>query len=676
MKLSEIYILLNNGDYKTVTVELKKLNKAYRDGNTQITDAEYDRLIESVKLVNPENEIFTSGVIETLDEVDSDRKETLKYPMFSLDKETSLSDIQKWIVNKGLPLTTKLVITAKYDGISILKDENTNLAWTRGDGVEGETVHSHYAKLCDTGMRLDKFSIGEMIIPKPVFASRTFYRDNGEAFKNARNMIAGLKNSDTISEDLKYAKHVRYGFADDNFTQDKSTQLNVISIFFNFLPFEIRQANELNIDELNELFFEWGKEYDIDGLVLDIDDKDIRSNLGRERNNNPAYSRAFKNPEWSTVNSVKYRGIEWNLSKTKALKPVVLLEPFDVEGVTISRVTGYNAKFIKENSIGAGSVLSCVRSGGVIPKIVGIVKNGKLNLPTVCPSCGSNLEWNENGVDLVCNNVNCGEVKFQKLAFFFVRFKIEGFAEKTIKKFYDAGYDTVGKILSMSAFNIQSLEGMGNLSASKILKEFDEKIKSAPFEVIGHASGCFENIGSRKLKMINDGLKDMTDYTGQHFNFFKSCFFMLDFRSLDSMLKFDEVRKELVGKLNSISGMSTKTSENFLDGMLCFGKFMDDLDDMVQISDEPKVKKEEPKNNNTNMKNVDLTERVFVFTGFRDSELKSFIESCGGVVKDDMTKATTDLLTKNEDSTSSKAKKAQAQGAKVTQVDTFKNSVK
>lgn len=76
------------------------------------------------------------------------------------------------------------------------------------------------------------------------------------------------------------------------------------------------------------------------------------------------------------------------------------------------------------------------------------------------------------------------------------------------------------------------------------------------------------------------------------------------------------------------------------------------------------------------MKNVDLTGREFVFTGFRDAELKNFIESCGGVVKDDFRKSTTDLLTKNEDSTSAKAKKAVAQGAKVTQVDNFKNSVK
>jgi len=673
MTLSEIYIALNNGDYKTVTVEIKKLNKAYREGNTQITDPEYDRLLETVKFVNPENEIFTSGVIENV-EVDSDRKETLKYPMFSLDKESSLGEIHKWLINKGLTLSTLLVCTAKYDGISILKDEDTCLAWTRGDGVEGETVHEHYKKLGDTAQRMNIYTIGEMIIPKPVFASRIYYRDNGEAFKNARNMIAGLKNNDKVSEDLQYAKHVRYGFASEDFTKNKTEQLDFISKYLSPVPYKVFRADKLDVDELNELFIEWGKEYDIDGLVLDIEDKDIRKNLGRERNNNPAYARAFKNPEWSTINEPEYKGIEWNLSKTKAIKPVVLLDSFDVDGVTISRVTGYNAKFIQENQIGEGSVLQVIRSGGVIPKIIGVVKTGKLALPTVCPSCGSYLIWNENNVDLICANTNCGEIKFQKLAFFFVRFKITGFAEKTIKKFYDAGYDTVGKILSMNLSNIQKLEGMATLSATKLLKEFDEKVKSAPFEVIGHASGCFENIGSRKLKMIVDGVKEIVTDSIDFSNFQKGLKEM-DFALLENMLKYAKVKKTVIDNLNTINGMSDKTSENFLEGLLCFGKFMSDLD--VQISDEPKVKKEQPKNNtNTNMKNVDLTGREFVFTGFRDAELKDFIEKCGGLVKDDFRKTTTDLLTKNEDSTSSKAKKAHAQGAKVTQVDVFKNSLK
>ena len=682
MTTEVIYLALKEGDYKTVTTEVKKLDKAYRDGDPLISDPEYDRLIDTIKIVNPENEIFVTGQIQT---VNSDRKEELQFPMYSLDKEKYVELIQKWLSLKGLPQTTVLICTAKYDGISILKDEELRLAWTKGDGVYGESLKLHYEKLCDKGSKIKIFTIGEMIIPKPVFSSKTFYRDNGLPFKNARNMMAGMKNNDTPSEDLKYVKHIRYGFATEDFTKNKSEQLDFISKNFLPVPYKVFRACDLKIEELNELFVEWGKEYDIDGLVFDIEDKDIRKKLGREKNNNPAYARAFKNPEWSEKNEVPERGIEWNLSKTKALKPVVLIEPFDVEGVTISRVTGYNAKFILENSIGKGSILEIVRSGGVIPKIIGVIENGVVDLPTICPSCCSILEWNENGVDLICNNVNCGEVNFQKLTFFFVRFKITGFAEKTIKKFYDAGYDTVGKILSMSLSDIQRIEGMAHLSATKLLKEFGEKIKSAPFEVIGHASGCFENIGSRKLKMIVEGVKEsisipnFTFATSQNsntenFGIFQKALAKMDLSLIVNMLQYDLVKKELIEKLNTISGMSNKTSESFLTGLVLFNKFMDGLD--ITISDETKVKKEESKNNSTNMKKIDLTGREFVFTGFRDSELKSFIEESNGVVKDGITKSTTDLITKNEDSTSSKAIKAKNQGARVTQVDIFKNSLK
>lgn len=669
MTLSEIYITLENKDFKTVTNEVKKLNKSYREGDPLITDPEYDKLINTIKLVDPENEIFESGIIETV-EVDSDRKETLKYPMFSLDKESSIEDIQKWLINKGLPLSTTLICTAKYDGISILKDEWNQLAWSRGDGVEGETVHEHYKKLNDNGQKIQIWTIGEMIIPKPVFASRTFYRDNGEAFKNARNMIAGLKNNDKICEDLKYATHVRYGFANEDFKLNKSEQLDFISANISKIEYKYFRADELNIDELNKLFIEWGKEYDIDGLVFDIDDKEIRKKLGRERNNNPSYARAFKNPEWAERSITKIIDIEWNISKQGYIKPVAILEPIELEGVTISRVTLNNAKFVKDNDLGVGSEVVIIRSGMVIPKIVDIIKATGFKLPILKNTV---ISWNENNVELCVSN-DCNEVKFKKLAFFFERFKITGFAEKTIKKFYDSGYNTVAKILAMTSTQIQNLEGMGNLSASKLLKEFDEKVKSASFDVIGHASGCFENIGSRKLKMIVDGIKEF-HADSQDFMYFQQAISNMDLVLITNILSYKSIREEIANNLNLIKGMSNKTSESFLDGLVNFKEFMSELE--IEISDEPKTKKEKEKNKeNINMKNVNLTGREFVFTGFRDAELKTFIEECGGIVKDGITKNTTDLLTKNEDSTSAKAVKAKSIGANVTQVDIFKNSVK
>lgn len=664
MELQEIYTLMNNGDYSKVAEEIKKLNKLYRIGNTKVTDKEYDKLLSDFKNFDQNNEIFKFGVIESEEDVNPERKERLKYPMFSLDKEWSIEDIHKWLKNKGLPLSTLLVITAKYDGISVLKDEWNNKAWSRGDGTFGETIHEHCKKLNENSSNINIFTIGEMLIPKPIFSSRTFYRDNGEPFKNARNMIAGLKNNDTPSDDLVYAKHVRYGFANEDYSKDKIEQLELIKKEINDIPYKVYRADELDVDELNILFFEWGEEFDVDGLVIDINDKNIRKQLGRGKNNNPAYSKAYKNSDWSEVNEVPYRWIEWNLSKTTALKPVVLLEPFDVEGVTIKRATGYNAKFIQDNNIGVGSVMKVIRSGGVIPKIVGVVEKGEVKLPKFCPSCGNTLKWNENNVDLICDNSDCEEINFQKLVFFFVRFKITDFGEKTISKFNKSGYNTVKKILEMSLDDIKSIDGMAEKSANKLLKEFDEKVKNVPFHIIGHASGCFENLGSKKLKIIVDGIKNM-DMT---YNTFKYCFINHTYEDLPKLLSSYDSIDIIKNELNSISGMSDISSKNFLNGLIKFSNFIKDLN--INIVDD-KVKEIVIDTDS----GVDLSGRIFVFTGFRDAELQSKIESCGGEVKSGVTKATTDLLVKDENSTSSKIKKAKENGVNVIQVDKFKETL-
>ena len=329
MTLSEIYIALydanHSKDYSIVTTEVKKLNLAYRNGDPLITDSEYDTLLQCIKFANPENEIFNSGVIETEEEINPTRKVGLKFPMYSLDKEHYIEDIHKRLINKGLQLSTLLVCTSKYDGISILKNEKNGFASSRGDGVIGESLTEHYKQLGEKNSNIEFYTIGEMLIPKPVFASKTFYRDNGEPFKNARNMIAGLKNNDKVSDDLKYAKHVRYGLADDDFTKDKIEQLDFIAKELHVVPYKVFRADELNIDVLNNLFIEWGKEFDIDGLVFDINDKDIRKKLGRGTNNNVAYAVAFKNPDWSEK------------AKTTITQPVI--------GVGINRQTFIDLAF-------------------------------------------------------------------------------------------------------------------------------------------------------------------------------------------------------------------------------------------------------------------------------------------------------------------------------------------
>ena len=624
MTLSEIYVELNNGNFDVVTEQVKILNKLYREGNPLITDKEYDTLISTIKSVDPENEIFISGVIESVDEVNPERKEKLKFPMFSLDKETSLEDIKKWIINKGLPLTTDLVITAKYDGISILKNERTGDAWSRGDGVFGETMHEHYKKLKDEGLKQNKFTIGEMIIPKRVFASNTFYRDNGEPFKNARNMIAGLKNSDTISEDLKYAKHIRYGFADDDFEQNKSEQLLAISTFFNYVPFEIRNVNELNINELNEIFAEWGKEYDIDGLVLDINDKDIRRKLGRERNNNPAYARAFKNPDWAEKAKTTILKIEWNISKQGYLKPVAILSPIDLEGVTVSRVTLNNAKFVKDNNLGVGSEVIIIRSGMVIPKIIEVVKATGFKMPEL----ENEIFWNDNEVELCVNDTD--EQKVKKIISFFEILNTENVSEGIIKQLFDSGYKTIKDILELKVEDFEKLDKFGKRKASIVFNSIKKSTTNVNLAKLMHASGFFNNLGSKKLDLL------------MHFN---------------EKPTFDEIIK--------VDGFSEISANAYLNG---YDNFYEWLQTVPQITIET-AKKESPTSDS-------LKDKSFCFTGVRRKDLEEIIVSKSGKIASGVSKNLTYLVCKDKNAGSSKLVKAEEIGVTLLSIEDLENMLK
>jgi len=616
MTLSEIYIELSNGNMDVVVEEVKRLNNLYRIGDPEITDPEFDRLIDAIKMVDPENEIFKSGLIETVDDINPERKDTLKFPMFSLDKYPTLEDIKKWLINNHLPLSTILICTAKYDGISILKNELTNLAWSRGDGVTGETMHEHYKKLNDNCSPIELYTIGELLFPKSAFKSQVFYRDNGDPFKNARNMMGGLKNSDTPSDYLKLAKHVRYGFADEDYSLNKSEQLDFISKYLKKVPYKTFRADELNFDELNALYAEWSIEFDIDGLVLDIDDKDIRRKLGRGTNNNVAYAKAYKNPDWAEKARTIINEIVYEISKQGYLKPVALLTPVDLEGVTVSRVTLNNAKFVKDNNLGVGSEVVIIRSGFVIPKIVEVVNATGFVMPTFGDS---KVFWNENGVELMVEGTEEQEIK--KIISFFEILGAENVSEGIINQLYNSGYKTIKQILNLTTDDLEKLDRFGERKSSIVYESMHKSVTNVKLSKLMHATNIFKNLGSKKIELL------------MHFN---------------GKPNYDDIIK--------VDGFSDISAKAYLDGYDKFYDFIKDLPITIE-------KKKE--------KNVggDLVGLVFVFTGIRMKNEEEILISRGATIGSSVSKNTTHLISKDPNSGSSKLEKAKSLGIKIMSVE-------
>ncbi len=349
---------------------VKKYNKAYREGNALVSDKEYDTLYD--KLSESEKSEIGVGL-----EVDSDnsRKRRLPKPMFSLAKVKNLIELHKWMKSKDIPMNTKFVLTPKYDGLSFLNKYPTNESYTRGNGVYGQRSDTHYSTIQSnlTSLPLvpeleNEYVFGEIIMSKSKFKNK--YSND---FKNPRNLVAGLMNVKVPTLSLEDVDFIRFGIFNDNF--NKSETLDILNEVNHVkVPYVTGNIDIFTESYLNELYKSWSTNYNIDGLVLEVNDCKLRNKLGRDKNGNPIYARAYKGFD-TTSKTTTILDIEWGVGKDGRLSPVFVLDPIDIDGSTISRVTGINAKFVQDNNFSISDEVGIIKSGDIIPKIITL--NGK-----------------------------------------------------------------------------------------------------------------------------------------------------------------------------------------------------------------------------------------------------------------------------------------------------------
>ena len=297
-------------------------------------------------------------------------------------------------------------------------------------------------------------------------------------------MGAGAMNRKEPEDLLNDFEFIRYGITlADGETMDKSAQLDFLNLHCNQVPIIYKTVELADIDDdmLESLFVTMGHEYEIDGLIIEINSLNLRNALGREKNGNPIFARAWKGFEANKKTTILL-DINWQVSKHGLYKPVGKLQPIELDGVTVSNVTLINARFIKENSIGIGSKVEIIRSGQVIPKITQVLQEADPNLPTHCYSCKTLLTWNENEVELCCANPNCPEQRLQKIIAFFTILEVENLAQGIIEQLYHNGYDSVEKVLKMTAQDFEALDSFKEKKSIKIYKAIQEKTQNVPLE--------------------------------------------------------------------------------------------------------------------------------------------------------------------------------------------------
>ena len=595
--------------------QIIKANDAYRLGQPIISDTNYDQLVEELSLLSPDDELLTKVGVEIADET---RKGKLPIEMASMNKIKSMNDVDDWSRLKGISKKEMVIITPKYDGLSLCVNETTSEAWTRGDGEFGQKSNEHYS-LIQNHLNLEKdsfrFTYGEVMIPKQVFIDKY-----SVDFANPRNLVAGLLNSKTVSNSLKDCQYIKYGAICNTIFDTKQEVLNELNKGQkNKVQYYICELGDLSEGLLIELFHKFSTEFEIDGLIIELNDLSLQNKLGRETSsNNPIWARAFKHPSFEQSAETDVIGISWNISKQGLLKPILHITPVKLDGVTVSNVTGNNARFVKDLGLGVGAKVVVKRSGMVIPIIADVITPVEFVQPTIE---GVEVDWNEAGIELI-TLTETEDQKLKKIVAFFEILEADNVSEGVITQLWEAGYKTIKDILTLKTSDLEKIDRFGKRKADIVYKSIQKSVSNVQLSKLQHATGIFKGLGSKKLVLLED---------------FKT--------------------KPSVDQVMSIEGFAEVSAKSYIESYDIFFDFIKDLPvTIVEKVEAVKV-------------GTDLEGKSFVFTGVRRTDLESDIESRGGKIGSGVSKTTTHLVMKAIGSGSSKEKKAIELGVEVITIE-------
>jgi len=457
-KIASQEILISDLSTQELADFCEYANLAYRSGNPIITDADYDFVyLSALKEQDPGNKLFQS--VEPEGRGFSDEKVLLPEVMLSTDKAYSWKEMLKWferIEKSAIEIgfdtgRIKIKSTPKLDGFAGFDDGEK--LYTRGDGKKGSDISRVFAR----GLSVFNNSTrgqgaGEIVVKKSYFNTHL-----ANDFEYPRNFQASLIKEKALDDKAKQA------------INDKAA----LFVPFNQLPTWNGSIDELTTDFENtvEKMLK-SVDFDVDGVVFEVLNTELKSAMGANRKFH-RWQIAYK--ENKDKAQVKVTSITPQVGRTGKITPVAELEPTQLSGATIHRATGHHYGLVKEQSLGAGSVIELTRSGLVIPKINKVLKPGVLDIPEKCPSCNSNLVW-ESDFLMCINHENCPAQVIEKMEYFFkILANNDGFGIATIEKLYEHGIRRISQIYTLNHNDFTSM-GFGDKTSANLLNQRDRSI--------------------------------------------------------------------------------------------------------------------------------------------------------------------------------------------------------
>ena len=527
---------------------VEELNKYayeyYSLDNPTVTDKEYDEKYDELKALEKENEYVLpySPTLRVGDRIlEGFNKYTHKARLWSLDKAQTIQEIKDWhnrnikFVNemnlRGEELPSlKYVLTKKFDGLTVnlTYDENGILvtAATRGTGETGENVTAQVQTIKSIPLKIesgDLFEIhGEAIMTTEAFEN--YNKSSESPLKNLRNGAAGALRNLNLKETAK--RNLSAFFYDVGYKEG-----NGFTTYEEMLGF-IKQKGfpmddyvkycttleevEKEINYINDIRFDLN--YDIDGVVIAIDDIKTRELLGYTVKF-PKWAIAFKFEAQEATTTLL--DVEWNVGRSGRVGPTAILEPVELAGVTVRRATLNNIDDIRRKGVRIGAEVHIRRSNDVIPEIMGVVKDSledtvEINVPKICPACGSHVI--QDGVHYFCENtLSCKPQMVKSIVHFASReaMNIVGFSEKTAEQLFEKlDIKSISNLYRLQTEDLLQLEKFKEKKAKNIL-EAVEKSKECELYRFIYALGI-PNVGVKTAKdLVNtfkslEGLKNAT----------------------------------------------------------------------------------------------------------------------------------------------------------------------
>ncbi len=643
--------------------------KYYDDDNPEISDFEYDMLMNELKNLEKEYPEFitkdslTQKVGGTVKE--GFEKVIHEVPLQSLQDIFNFDDLKDFDVRirksaQEFNEELKYVVETKIDGLSVsLEYKNGEFVRgaTRGDGQVGEDITENLKTIKNIPKKLtenvDIIVRGEVFIGKEEFEKLNQEREVlGETlFANARNAAAGslrqldskitasrpldififnVQKSDTIQfnshyESLKYMK--KLGF-------------NVVPIFnlCNNINQVIKEIEKIGDNRENISF-------GIDGAVIKVDNLELREEIGVTYKT-PKWAIAYKYPPEQKETILK--DIVCQVGRTGVITPMAILEPIKLAGSTISKTTLHNEDFIIEKDLKIGDHVIIKKAGDVIPEVVEVVKEKRtgeekdFEMPKFCPVCGEPAIRNPGESATKCIGIECPARNLRNIVHFASKsgMDIDGLGYAVIEQLLENNLiQNIADIYYLKQEDIEKLKKNGKKFASNLINAIEES-KNNNLDKLICALGI-QHIGTKSAKIL-----------------------ARRYKNIDNIMKASYESLTYVDDLGEITANSV---HEFFS--------QEQTHDLIKRLKEAKVNMKLIEDENTDERFLGKT---FVLTGtlekYTRDEASDIIEKFGGKTSSSVSKKTSYVLAGDE--AGSKLTKAQSLGIPVITEAEFEEMIK